>query len=90
MDNLKEQLSQGTFYFYKFGLLIKTKVVDVIELDEELWQVVLECGNVDVFPKRIKKVRRPSMWINEFEWCYVLKNSYDESIGYIGLPIVIG
>lgn len=84
MKELKEQLQQGTFYYHKFGLLVKGKVNVVLQNSETTLNVNFIGGMVDVYIDKLKPVRRPGNIIADFEWCYMLKNEYDDIIGYIG------
>lgn len=85
MEELKEQLQEGTFYYHKFGLLVKGKVNIVLQVSENTLNVSFVGGCVDVYRYKIKPVKRPANIIAEFKWCYVLKNEYDDVIGYVGL-----
>ncbi|KHD14992.1 hypothetical protein AWN73_10820 [Clostridium butyricum] len=85
IKKIKEQLQQGTFYYYKSNLFIKSEVTRVVEMEDIFLEISFECGNVDVFIDKIKPVRRPDNIIAKFKWCYKLKNEYDDVIGYIGL-----
>lgn len=85
IKKLKRQLQEGTFYYHKFGLLVKGKVNLVLELSENSLNVNFVGGCVDVYADKIKSVKRPSNIIKKYKWCYLLKNEYDEIIGYIGL-----
>lgn len=85
IQELKEQLQQGTFYRYEPGFFIKSEVKRVVEMEGIFLQISFECGNVDVFTDKIKPVRRPGNIIAKFEWCYMLKNEDGACIGYIGL-----
>ena len=85
IEELKEQLLQGTFYYHKFGLLVKGKVNLVLEVSKDTLNVNFTGGTVDVYIDKIRSIRRPGNIIADFEWCYMLKNEYDDIIGYIGL-----
>ncbi|NLK23562.1 MAG: hypothetical protein GX309_06185 [Clostridiales bacterium] len=82
--NLKEQLSKGTFYYSNFGLYIVSKVTEITEESEDYLTIKFECGYTNVFTNNIKPIKRPCNIINTFTWCYILKNEYDDHIGYIG------
>ncbi|EES48906.1 hypothetical protein NE172_02195 [Clostridium botulinum] len=84
IKKLKEQLKEGTFYYYKFGLLVKGKINMVLEFSENSLNANFEGGTVDIYLDKIKKVRRPDNIVVKFEWCYILKNEYNDCIGYIG------
>lgn len=85
---LKEQIKEGTFYYQKFDLLFKDRIKEAIAAAPGILEVSFECGHVTVFIDKMKKVKRPSNIIAEFEYCYLLKNSYDEYIGYIGKKVL--
>lgn len=86
-EELKEQLQQGTFYYHKFGLLVKGKVNLILETSKDTLNVSFTGGCVDVYIDKIKPIRRPGNIIANFEYCYMLKNEYDECIGYIGKAV---
>ncbi|MFQ7000595.1 MAG: hypothetical protein ACLRRH_04530 [Clostridium sp.] len=82
---LCKQLKDGTFYFYKFGLLVKLPVAEVIDKEDFIeLNFANNGGYVDVFMEYMQKVRRPGNIIAKFDWCYSLKNDYGDLIGYIG------
>lgn len=82
---LCKQLKDGTFYFYKFGLLVKLQVAEVIDKEDFIeLNFANNGGYVDVFMEHMQKVRRPGNIIAKFDWCYSLKNDYEDHIGYIG------
>lgn len=85
IENLKKQLLQGTFYYHKFGLLVKGNVNLVLEMSKDILNVNFTGGTVGVYIDKITPVKRPGNIIAAFEWCYILKNEYDDVIGYIGL-----
>lgn len=84
LKSVKEQLSKGTFYYHKFGLLVKGKVNLVLEMSKDTLNVNFTGGTVDIYMDKIKSVRRPENIIAKFKWCYQLRNEYNEVIGYIG------
>ena len=82
---LCKQLKEGTFYFYKFGLLVSLPVAEVIDKEDFITlNFANNTGYVDVFVEHMKKVSRPGNILNKFSWCYSLKNDYKDFIGYIG------
>lgn len=85
LEELKEQFQQGTFYYYKSNLFIKSEVTRVVEMEGIFLKISFECGNIDALIDKIKPARRPSNIIANFKWCYQLRNEDDECIGYIGL-----
>lgn len=84
MEELKEQLLKGTFYYSNSNILIKGKVYNVISYDDGQLEIFFTGGIVDLYKDKLTKVRRPSNLIAAFKWCYLLKNEDNESIGYIG------
>lgn len=85
IEELKDQLSKGTFYYYKFGMHIKSKVTLVLlNKDEETLYIHFNGGWIEADIESIKEIRRPGNIIATFKWCYILKNEYDDCIGYIG------
>lgn len=81
---LCKQLKEGTFYFYKFGLLVKLPVAEVIDKEDFITlNFANNGGYVDVFVEHMQKVSRPGNIIAKFDWCYSLKNDYEDHIGYI-------
>ena len=66
IKKIKEQLQQGTFYYYKSNLFIKSEVTRVVEMEDIFLEISFECGNVDVFIDKIKPVRRPDNIIAKF------------------------
>lgn len=84
LDKLKEQLSEGTFYYCCYGTLIKVPVKEVCT-DKGLYTVKLEHdGFIDIFKDNLRKVKRPSNLIFDFKWCYLILDHDDEPFGYIG------
>lgn len=84
MEELKEQLQQGTFYYSNSNMLVKGKVYNVISYDDGQLEIFFTGGIVDLYKDKLTKVRRPPNIIGVFKWCYLLKNE-DDVIGYIGL-----
>lgn len=83
---LKEQLLQGTYYYQKSELFFKGKVYNIVVYDDGELEIFFNGGIVGAYSKRLKQIRRPANIIEEFKWCYLIKNSDNENIGYIGLP----
>lgn len=82
---LCKQLEEGTFYFYKFGLLVSLPVAEVIDKEDFITlDFANNAGYVDVFVEHMQKVSRPGNIIAKFKWCYSLNNDYEDHIGYIG------
>ncbi|MBC2459389.1 hypothetical protein [Clostridium beijerinckii] len=84
MEELKEQLLKGTFYYSNSNILVKGKVYNVISYDDGQLEILFHGGIVDLYKDKLTKVRRPPNIISVFKWCYSLKNDDNECIGYIG------
>lgn len=85
IEELKEQLQQGTFYYSTSNILIKGKIYNVISYDDGQLEIFFTGGIVDLYKNKLTKIRRPPNIIGAFKWCYLLKNEDNENIGYIGL-----
>ena len=83
-EELKKQLLTGTFYYYKSGLWIQSKVNGAVIIENDYLMVSFEGGHADAFLKNVKPIRRPGNIVRKFNWCYILKNDENECIGYIG------
>lgn len=82
---LCKQLKEGTFYFYKFGLLVKLPVEEVIDKEDFITlRFTNNVGYVHVFVEHMQKAISPGNVLSKFDWCYSLKNDYGDLIGYIG------
>lgn len=85
IEELKEQLLQGTFYYSKPGaLLINAKVYNVISYDDGELEIFFTGGMVSIYKDKLIKVKRPLNIISVLKWCYSLKNEDNENIGHIG------
>jgi len=84
IEELKEQLLKGTFYYSKSNLLVKGKIYNVVSYDDGQLEIFFTGGIVDVYKDKLTSIRRPSNIISVFKWCYLLKNEDNENIGYIG------
>lgn len=82
---LKHDLEEATFYYSKSDLVLRLPVLDISKSDDG---ISLELGDnshlIIWHDSEVKKVKRPSNFIGEFEYCYLIKNSEKENIGYIG------
>lgn len=84
---LSEQLKEGTFYICKEGLDLNNKVVETKVIDNELIEIKLENGRLDIVKNCITKIRRPKNIRKNFAWCYLVRNEEGEKLGYIGLSM---
>jgi hypothetical protein len=83
---LCEAIEEGYYYFYKFDLFIKLSISKTIsedgaikiKLDNNAGELIIWIDTI------VKKVSRPGFLVSKFEWCYLIKNSEGELLGYIG------
>lgn len=87
-DLLKYDLEEAHYYLNKPNLIIVLPITDIATSEDG---VTLTLGgdntsSITIWKEasEVKRVRRPTGIIGEFEWCYLIKNEYKESIGYIG------
>lgn len=81
---LKELLLKGKFYYSKSNLLVKGKVYNIVSYDDGELEIFFHGGIVSAYKDKFDKVRHPSQMISVFKWCYLLKDEYNECVGYIG------
>ena len=84
IQELKEQLSKGTFYYCKPELWIESKIEEVNIIEDDYLMIRFNGGHADAFLENVKAIRRPGNIVKKFNWCYILKNYDNECIGYIG------
>lgn len=88
IDELREQLLNGTYYNYGYGWVVKLDIAEiligVLGTSDFMSVRLVGGGYVDILSENIKPVRRPGNIIAKFKWCYLLKNKDGECIGYIG------
>lgn len=82
-----EKLKEGTFYYYKNGLVIFSKVTNVKLEAKDFISINFECGSVDMFIKGVKPIKRPGNIIANFEWCYILRDTEGDCLGYVGKKV---
>ena len=63
-----EKFKEGTFYYYKNGLVISSKVTNVKLEAKDFISISFGCGSGDMPVKGIKHVKRPGNIIAKFEW----------------------
>ena len=85
---LKHNLEEGYYYMCQPNLILRLPIVKVSQSSDG---ITLELGidgysSITIWKEasEVKRVRRPTGIIGEFEWCYLIKNEYKENIGYIG------
>ena len=89
MDELlKHDLEESHYYFNIPNLIIMLPITDIAVSEDGLTLTLGEDNTSSITIRKdaseVKKVRRPTGIIGEFEWCYLIKNEYKENIGYIG------
>lgn len=85
---LKRDLEEAHYYLNIPNLIIVLPITD-IAVNEDCLTLTLGEDNTSSITiwkeaSEVKRVRRPTGIIGEFEWCYLIKNEYKENIGYIG------
>lgn len=85
---LKRDLEEAHYYLNIPNLIIVLPITD-IAVNEDCLTLTLDEDNTSSITiwkeaSEVKRVRRPTGIIGEFEWCYLIKNEYKENIGYIG------
>lgn len=83
INKLVQQLQEGKVYINKLSLCIRAKVQKVFIADKDKLTILFHDGCIDFILSKAKKVIAPSNAIRDFEWCYELRNYYDDVIGYI-------
>lgn len=84
IEKLKQQLQQGTFYYHKSNLVVTGKVYNIVSYDDGELEIFFTGGIVSAYKDKLDKVRHPPNAISVFKWCYILKDEYNECVGYIG------
>ena len=82
-----EKFKEGTFYYYKNGLVISSKVTNVKLEAKDFISISFGCGSVDMSVKGIKPIKRPGNIIAKFEWCYILRDINGDCLGYVGKKV---
>lgn len=85
---LKRDLAEAHYYLNIPNLIIVLPITDIAVSEDGLILTLGEdnTSSITIWKEasEVKKVRRPTGIIGEFEWCYLIKNEYKENIGYIG------
>ena len=85
---LKRDLEDAHYYLNIPNLIIVLPITDIAASEDGLTLTLGEdnTSSITIWKEasEVKKVRRPTGIIGEFEWCYLIKNEYKEDIGYIG------
>lgn len=85
---LKHDLEEANYYLNMPNLIIILPITDIAISNDGVTLTLGEDNSSSITiwkeASEVKKVRKPTGVIGEFEWCYLIKNEYKENIGYIG------
>lgn len=85
---LKYDLEEAFYYLNMPNLIIVLPITDIATSEDGVTLTLGEDNTSSITickeASEVKRVRRPTGIIGEFEWCYPIKNEYKENIGYIG------
>ena len=88
MEELLQHDLEEAHYYLNIPLIIVLPITDIATSEDGITLTLGEdnTSSITIWKEasEVKKVRRPTGIIGEFEWCYLIKNEYKESIGYIG------
>lgn len=82
--DIPEDLSEVYYYFHKTDLTIKAQLTSVEHSRESIY-IQFTTGSIVISDMSvITKLKKPSHNTGTFEFCYMIKNSENKVIGYIG------
>ncbi|SCJ91774.1 Uncharacterised protein [uncultured Clostridium sp.] len=85
---LQHDLEEAHYYLNIPNLIIVLPIIEIATSEDGVTLTLGEDNKSSITiwkeASEVKRVRRPTGIIGEFEWCYLIKNEYKESIGYIG------
>ncbi|WP_310939913.1 hypothetical protein [Clostridium sp. SHJSY1] len=82
--DIPNDLSEVYYYFHKTDLTIKAQLTSVEHSREDIY-IQFTTGSIVISDmSKIRKVKKPIHNTGTFEFCYMIKNSDNEVIGYIG------
>lgn len=85
---LKHDLEEGNYYLNMPNLIMILPITDIAISNDGITLTLGEdkTSSITIWKEasEVKRIRRPTGIIGEFEWCYLIKNEYKENIGYIG------
>lgn len=85
---LKHDLEEAFYYLAYPNLTIRMPITDVASSADGITLTLGDdrYSSLTIWKEasEVKKVKRPSNIIGEFEYCYLIRNEYKEPIGYIG------
>lgn len=85
---LKHDLEEENYYLNMPNLIIILPITDIAISNDSITLTLGEdkTSSITIWKEasEVKRIRRPTGIIGEFEWCYLIKNEYKANIGYIG------
>ena len=85
---LQHDLEEAHYYLNIPNLIIVLPIIVIATSEDGVTLTLGEDNKSSITiwkeESEVKRVRRPTGIIGEFEWCYLIRNEYKESIGYIG------
>ena len=85
---LQNDLEEAHYYLNIPNLIIVLPITDIATSEDGVTLTLGEdnASSITIWKEvsEVKRVRRPTGVIGEFDWCYLIKNEYKENIGYIG------
>lgn len=85
---LQHDLEEAHYYLNIPNLIIVLPITDIATSEDGVTLTLGEdnASSITIWKEasEVKRGRRPTGIIGEFEWCYLIKNEYKENIGYIG------
>ena len=89
---LKVDLLEGIYYFQKEDVFLKSNIkgFEIIKNstgEEDLLDIELDNGHIGICEcSKVTKINRPPNISLKFDWCFSIRNTSGELIGYIGKP----
>lgn len=82
---LKHDLEEAYFFYSKSDLVLRLPITDIAKSEDGISLYLGDDSHLIIWnDSEVKRVKRPSNFIGDFEYCYLIKNSDKELIGYIG------
>ena len=85
---LQHDLEEAHYYLNIPNLIIVLPITDIATSKDGITLALGDdtTSSITIWKEasEVKRVRRPTGIIGEFQWCYLIKNEYKENIGYIG------
>lgn len=89
---LKVDLLEGIYYFQKEDVFLKSNIkgFEIIKNstgEEDLLDIELDNGHIGICEcSKVTKINIPPNISLKFDWCFSIRNTSGELIGYIGKP----